>query len=139
MTAVLPAPGIEVEIALAVGRTADAGVWDSGRFDVNVWSQTDTTLGDWLDVSCSVLDGVELNAGASDADGVVTRWEAATCAFTLIGDAWNPNSGPYAGLLGPNLPVRVRWRPLGSPDWLTAFLGATDDSGFNYTYKGNRP
>jgi len=139
MTAVLPDPGIEVEICLGVGRTDTAAVWDTGRFDVNTWTTSDTSLGDWVDVSCSVLDGVDMTAGASNDDGVVTRWEAATCSFTLVGYQWNPNSGPYAGLLAPNLPVRVRWRPVGSDTWMTAFLGAVGDSGFAYTHKGNRP
>jgi hypothetical protein len=114
-------------------------VWDGAdtEWDVSAWSQTDTTLGDFVDVTCDVLDdGVGLKAGASSADGVVTRWEAATCDFRLVGTAYDPRSGPWAGLLGPGVEVAVRWRTLAADaEWLTAFRGLTDDEGFSYDPK----
>lgn len=139
--------GAELEVDLGLGHQAGAAVWESARWDVEAWSQTDTTMGDWVDVTCSVLDdpGVELGAGSSDADGVVTRWEAATCGFTLFGAQWDPWGGPWAGVIGPGLPVRVRWRPtpaarapaaatgLATGDWQDAFVGSVADGGYGYT------
>lgn len=139
MSAAIPAAGIEIEVCLGVGRSANVGVWDTGRWDANTWGQTDTSLGDWVDVTCQTLTPLELAAGASGADGVVTRWEAATCSFTLIGDVFDPRSGPYAGLLGPGLPARVRWRPIGTQTWIVAFTGYVDDSGFTYDAKVTPP
>ena len=90
--------GIDIEVALGIGRQADWGVWDSGTWDVDVWGDPDTALGDWVDVTCQVIDGLQLSARArTQADGVVTRWEAATAVFTLLGDDWDPWAGPYAG------------------------------------------
>ena len=131
----LPGPGIDVEVCLGVGQSETTGVWDEGRWDVDTWGQTDTELGDWVDVTCYVLnaDGVSLGAGVNNADGVVTRWEAATCALTLLGALFDPGGEIWGGLLGPGLPVRVRWRPTGAADWLVAFLGAVDDDGFRYS------
>ena len=133
MTATLPGPQVDLEVCLAVGQQALAGVWDTGTWDTNVWAQTDTELGDWVDVTCNVEVPFEMHAGTDRADGVVTRWEAATTALTLHGDAFNPRSGPYAGLLGPGLPVRIRWRPTGAPDWRPGFSGYVDDDGFTWT------
>lgn len=139
MSAILPGPMIEFEVALAVGQAANAGVWESGVWDANSWGETDTSLGDWVDVSCYVINsGVHLTAGATSADGVVTRWEAATTNFELLGAQFDPRSGPYAGLLSPGLPVRIRWRPnVVGAEWLTAFGGFVDDDGFSYSAKGH--
>ena len=125
--------GIDVEVALGLGRQADWGVWDAGRWDGAVWGDPDTALGDWVDVTCQVVDGLELAAGADQEDGVVTRWEAATCVFTLLGADWDPWGGPYAGRVGPQVPVRVRWRtttPIGA--WAHAFEGSVDDEGWEW-------
>ena len=133
MTATLPGPAIEIEVCIAVGQQAAGGVWDAARWGVNVWGQTDTSLGDWVDVTCDVEVPFQLHAGTDRSDGVVTRWEAATTALTLHGDAYNPRSGPYTGLLGPGLPVRIRYRKVGSPTWLPAFNGYVDDDGFTWS------
>ena len=133
----LPGPGVDLEVCLGIGTIEPGGVWDLGTFDYNTWQETDTSLGDWTDVTCDVLVPVTFGAGSS-ADGVVTRWEAQTCAFTLRGSVYDPRSGPYVGLLGPGLPVRVRWRPTGSPDWISAFVGQTDDDGFTYDPKSHQ-
>ena len=133
MTALLPGPQIELEVCIAVGRQADAAVWDAGRWDVNVWSQPDTALGDWVDVTCDVQVPFELHAGTDQTDGIVTQWQAATTALTFWGDRYNPRSGPHAGLLGPGLPLRIRWRPIGDADWRPAFSGYVDDDGFTWS------
>lgn len=145
--------GVDLEVALAIGRQENAGVWDSASWDEQLWSQTDTTLGDWVDVTCDVADGVALNAGSDDADGVVTRWEAATATLTLLGAQWDPWTGVCADLLGPQLPLRVRWRlsdpsdprghvhgltaahsaSAGDPHpWVEAFTGHVDNQGYQW-------
>lgn len=134
----LPDPQIDIEVSLGVGSIYPGGVWDSATWDYNTWQQPDTSLGTWTDVTCYVIndDGLRLAAGSTSTDGVVTRWEAQTCSFTLIGDQWNPR-GPYSGLLGPGLPVRVRWK-LSSQDathWVVCFTGYVDDTGFTYDPK----
>ena len=138
MSTLLPGPNIEIETALGIGSASRAGVWDAAAWDGNVWANPDTALGDWVDITCYTLDGVSLGAGTQSADGVVTRWEAATCAFDVYGEAFDPRSGPWAGLLGPSIPVRVRWRLPGANAWVVAFLGYTDDEGFTYDPKTKR-
>jgi hypothetical protein len=135
VSALLPGPNLEIETALGIGLSGSAGAWDEGAWDANVWANPDTELGDWVDITCYTLDGLSLGAGSQSADGVVTRWEAATCALDVYGAAFDPRSGPWAGLLGPSIPVRVRWRVPGAVDWVTAFLGYTDDDGFSYDPK----
>jgi hypothetical protein len=137
VTATCPALGIELEVALGIGTIEPGGVWDEGEWDLNTWQQPDTSMGDWTDVTDRTVSPISTGAGSS-ADGVVTRWEAATCALDLIGAQWDPRSGPYARLLGPGLPVRVRWRPIGDTEWLVAFIGAADDDGFSYDPKTQR-
>ena len=138
MSAALPGPGIDLEVCLAVGRPENAGVWDTGRWDAAVWADTDTDLGDWVDVTCDVEVPFTMHAGTDSGDGVVTRWEAATVAFTLWGDLYNPRAMPWAGLLGPGLPVRIRWRPTGTTDWLPGFAGYVDDDGFKWSKQPGR-
>ena len=128
--------GIDIEVALGIGTIKPGAVWDASTWDFNTWQETDTPLGDWTDITCDVVEPVVLASG-SNPDGVVTSWEAQTCSFTLTGDTYDPRSGPYMTLLGPALPVRVRWRPTGTDDssWLTSFVGQTDDDGFTYDPK----
>lgn len=137
--ATLPGPQIDIEVALAIGTIEPGGVWDTGTWNYNTWLATDTPLGNWTDVTCDVLVPLTMAAGSSP-DGVVTRWEAQTCAFTLDGEQYDPRSGPYVGLLGPQLPVRVRWKPTGTDDtaWRPCFVGQTDDDGFTYDPKSKR-
>jgi hypothetical protein len=134
MTAVLPGPGIELSVEIGVGRLTPTAQWDYEAWDQSSWGDPESTLGDFVDVTCYTVDGVSLGAGSS-ADGVVTRWEAASCAFQLIGDLFDPNAGPWVGLLGPGVPVRVRWRPASGGSWWTAFTGQTTDDGFSYDTK----
>jgi len=120
------------------------GEWDVSPWDESTWEQTDTELGDWLDVTCDVLDeSLSVSAGSSKAEGVVTRWEAATASLSLYGDEYNPRIGQWAGLLTPGLPVRIRWRPYpartipavfarAADGWLTVFLGTVADEGFQW-------
>lgn len=134
----LPGPQIDIEVCLGIGTVYPGAVWDSGVWDYNTWQETDTALGNWTDVTCYVPNGLKLAAGSSSSDGVVTRWEAQTCAFTLLGKLFDPRTGPYTGLLGPGLPVRIRWRVTGDPDWLTAFVGQVTDDGFTFDPKAER-
>ena len=124
---------IDLEVAVGVGRLASWGAWDEGEWGVNTWGDADTSLGDWVDVTCQIEDGLQLQAGVDVTDGIVTHWEAATCAFSLIGSDWDPWAGPYAGYVGPQLPVRVRWRQTTGPGaWQPAFEGTVDDEGWNW-------
>lgn len=143
MSALVADGQAEIAVELGVGRQGQRGVWDAGSFDQAVWGQSDTSLGDWVDVTCFVINGsLTLSAGSSTADGVVTRWEAASCAFVLVGQQWNPWQGPYAGVVGPAVPVRVRWRSVTVPpadllavdttQWQLAFTGMTDDDGYTW-------
>lgn len=131
MTAVTDWGG-EIEIALAIAREYPAGEWDTSEWDAAEWDDADTPLGDWLDVTCDALVPLHLKAGASRTEGVVTRWEAATATLSLLGELYDPRTGPWAGKLGPGLPVRVRWRPVASPDWRTVFLGDVANGGYEW-------
>lgn len=128
--------GIDVEVSLGIGTIKPGATWDASTWDYNTWQETDTPLGNWTDVTCDVIEPVTVGSGSSP-DGVVTRWEAQTCTFTMSGSLYDPRSGPYVGLLGPALPVRVRWKPTGTDDtaWLTTFTGQSDDDGFTYDPK----
>jgi hypothetical protein len=97
-------------VELAVGRAADAGAWGTSRWDQARWGTSDTTLGDWLDVTCDVLDDLRLSAGSNVGDGVTRRWESASAAFTLDGPQWDPWNGPHVGIIGDRTPVRISWR-----------------------------
>jgi hypothetical protein len=133
--------GVELSVELGIGRQANRAVWDTARWDSSaVWGNPDTSLGDWVEVTCDTADPFTLAAGASEADGVVTRWEAATCSLRLLGAQYDPWSGPYAGIVGPMVPLRVRWRPAGgsSGSWLAAFTGAVAADGWDWT-PGKRP
>jgi hypothetical protein len=89
-----------------------------------------------MDVTCDVLDPFEFHAGTDSSDGIVSHWESATLSLQLLGERWNPFSGPYAGLLGPQTPIRVRWRPAGDAEWRGVFLGFVDDDGFKWSRRG---
>lgn len=137
----MTAYGVELELAIGVGRPDDVMVWNTDQWDLLTWGATDTDLGDWVDVTCQAADGVGLKAGADDGDGVVTRWEAQTLACTLVGEMFDPWSGPYAPLIGPMIPIRLRWRApdlhrfamLADPEgWVTAFTGYVDAAGYNW-------
>lgn len=150
MSALVADGQVEFAVEFGIGRAELAGVWDDATWDRNVWAQTDTELGDWVDVSCEVIDeSVTLASGTEQADGVVSHWAAATCSLRVIGAQFNPWRGPYAGVLGPNMPVRMRWRPAGGttlmdgladelPDeeagagWLCVFVGSVDDAGYTW-------
>ena len=106
----LTAYGVELLVELAVGRAADAGLWGQSAWDQARWGTSDTTSGDWVDVTCDVLDSLRMTAGSNTEDGVTRRWESASSSFTLGGDQWDPWNGPHAGILGDRTPVRVSWR-----------------------------
>lgn len=149
--------GVDLRVQLGIGRQADRAVWDSSRWDTDaVWGASETALGDWVDVTCDVDDPFTLAAGASDADGIVTRWEAATLGMTLWGNLYDPWDGPHAGTLGPQTPVRVLWRPhtpapaaaaltaridalAGEQEWVPAFTGAVAADGYRWTPAARGP
>jgi len=102
--------GIDLLVELAVGRAADAGVWGRSTWGQTRWGSTDTTTGDWIDVTCDVIDGLRMTAGSNTDDGVTRRWESASAAFTLDGPQWDPWNGPHRDVLGDRTPVRISWR-----------------------------
>jgi hypothetical protein len=140
--------GVDLLVELAVGRAVDAGLWGTSRWDQTRWGTSDTTAGDWLDVTCDVLDGLRLAAGSNTDDGVTRRWESASAAFTLDGPAWDPWNGPHAGIVGDRTPVRVSWRStsivlelledFGVPTsrdvvgWVRAFTGYIATRGYSW-------
>lgn len=106
----------------------------------------------WVDVTCDVdtSAGIALAAGASDDAGVLTTWEAATCAFRLIGSDYEPFTGPLSAWIGIGIPVRVRFRPMdaGVAAWTTSAVRAADSGAYwtaftgrvtedGWPYKGN--
>ena len=138
MTTATTKYGIDLRIDLGIGRQESRGAWDAGIWGMNVWGQSDTLFGDWVEVTCDVADPFTLTAGASNADGIVTRWEAATLGMTLYGDDYDPWNGPWAGVVGPGIAARVLWHPHPEitppagilpppvaelPGWYPAFLG----------------
>jgi hypothetical protein len=102
--------GLELLVELAIGRAADAGLWGTSRWDQSRWGTSELEAGDWLDITCDVIDGLRLAAGSNTDDGVSRRWESASASFTLDGAQWDPWNGPHAGILGDRTPVRVSWR-----------------------------
>jgi hypothetical protein len=133
---VLPS-GYRVSVQIGVGRSAQAGVWDSPGWDEVYWADPETTLGDWVDITCYVVD-FAVTGGASAADGILTRWEGRTASLTLAGDLWNPWSGPYAGLLTPALPVQILWAPPGAGALGACFVGSVDEGGWNWDPRAKR-
>lgn len=141
--------GVDLLVELAVGRSADAGLWATSTWGGTTrWSTSATPLGDWLDVTCDVLDGVRLSAGSNTDDGVTRRWESASAGLTLSGDQWDPWNGPHAGVVGDRTPVRISWRTSSlllellaafgihpAPDvagWIPAFTGYVATRGYSW-------
>lgn len=142
--------GVDLRVEIAVGRAADAARWGQSRWDQARWGTSDTDLGDWLDVTCDVLDDLRLSAGSNTDDGVSRRWESASAAFTLDGAQWDPWNGPHAGILGDRTPVRVSWRatsaatlerleafgvpaaPYDAAGWTSAFVGFIATRGYSW-------
>lgn len=124
--------GVDLLVELAIARPADAGRWGSGLWDVATWGDTDTPTGDWIDVTCDVLDPLRLTAGSNTDDGVTRRWESASASFVLHGAQWDPWTGPYAEVLGDRTPARVSYRRTGDAAWLAAFTGFIATRGYNW-------
>lgn len=122
MTATIGAGSIEVAIEMRLGALAGY-------------------VRAWEDVSCMIdrAAGVTFAAGASDDAGPTTVWQAATCAFRLVGDAFDPfGSGAYSAAAGPAVDTRVRWRSLDptTAAAITAMLGADEGSGWRTAFYG---
>lgn len=140
--------GLELLVEIAVGRAADAALWGGDAWGQSRWGDSDLEAGDWLDVTCDVLDGVRLSAGSNTDDGVARRWESASAAFTLDGSQWDPWNGPHAGIVGDRTPVRISWRSVGlvmgflarfglrpatrADGWVPAFTGYVAARGYGW-------
>lgn len=124
--------GVDLLVELAIARSADEGLWGHGLWDVARWGDAETPTGDWIDVTCDVLDGVRLTAGSNTSDGVTRRWESASASFTLDGAAYDPWSGPYQEVLGDRTPVRISYRVTGETAWARAFTGFVATRGYNW-------
>jgi len=124
--------GVDLAVELAIGRAADAALWGSSKWGQSRWATSDTSAGDWVDVTCDVLDGVRMTAGSNTDDGVTRRWESASLALVLDGDQWDPWNGPHAGVIGDRTPVRVRWRRTGTTPWLAGFTGYVATRGYDW-------
>ena len=73
--------GIDLLVQLGIGRQTDRAVWDSASWSTSaVWGESDTSLGDWVDVTCELLDALRLSAGSNTDDGVTRRWESASAS-----------------------------------------------------------
>lgn len=126
--------GVALRVELGIGRAADAGLWGTSKWGQARWATADTTTGDWVDVTCDVLDGLRLAAGSNTDDGVTRRWESASASFVLDGAQWDPWNGPHAGVLGDRTPVRVQHHPLSPPGapWQAAFTGYVATRGYSW-------
>ena len=114
--------GIDLEVCLALADAELGGVWDSSNWNAAVWQQADTSMGDWLDVTCDCAT-IDLAGGATTSDGVLSRWENRTGTLTLYGPDYDPWSAPYAGKLTPALPVRIRYRATGASGLVGVLYG----------------
>lgn len=124
--------GVDLIVELAIGQSGDAGHWGSGRWGIDRWGTSDTSLGDWVDVTCDVLDGLGLSASSNTDDGVSRRWESSSASFTLDGSVWDPWNGPHQGIVGDRTPVRVSWRMTGATVWVRAFTGFIATRGYSW-------
>jgi hypothetical protein len=125
MTAILPysTGDLELAVEMAIGGSGVNG-WDQSAWDFAAWASD--TSGGWVDVTCDTSE-VTLASGASAPDGLLTAINGTTGGVTLHGDQYNPWAPPQApGLLGPAVPVRLRWRHVGDASFQTAFTGVTD-------------
>lgn len=124
--------GVDLLVELAIGQAADAATWGTGKWGTGRWGSTDTTVGDWVDVTCDVVGDVSLSAGSNTDDGVTRRWESASAAFVLDGPSFDPWNGPWRNALGDRTPVRVSWRTTGAPAWSRAFTGFVATRGYSW-------
>lgn len=114
---------LELAVQMAIGQNVSS--WDLSSWNFSEWSSE--LVGGWVDVSCDVSE-INITAGASAPDGVLTAINSTTGGITLHGDQYNPWAAPWGdqGALGPKVPVRLLWRHQGDSSWLTAFTGVTD-------------
>lgn len=124
--------GVDLIVELGIGQAAAAGHWGTGLWGTDRWGESDTSLGDWVDVTCDVLDDVRLTAGSNTDAGVSRRWESASCSFTLDGPVWDPWNGPHADVVGDRTPVRISWRPAPDQPWIPTFSGYIATRGYSW-------
>jgi hypothetical protein len=147
-----------VRAAISAGNTMHAGPHVYDRLDAgNVLGGGDPVGRDggaqlWVDISRDVLD-VELAGGASSAQGIFSKPDAATVTVTLADpdgdyDPLNPDS-PYAygnrSRLVPGIPVEVFAEVIADPAAATPtvtthylFTGTADSWGEEWTPRPNR-
>lgn len=142
-----------VRAAIAAGHTWTLGPHDADRLDdgnvlggAPILPAGRATASDllWIDMACDTLD-VELAAGASSSEGILTKPDAATCVVNLADperkyDPLNASS-PYAlgtrSRLVPGTPVDVFCEVVDgdtgawSREWL--FTGSADSWGEDWT------
>jgi hypothetical protein len=78
-----------------------------------------------VDITCDVTE-IDITSGASSADGLITQINGTSGGLTVYGSDYNPWSGPWAGMLTPDLAVDIRWRHVGDTSWIYAFTGVVD-------------
>jgi len=130
MLRALWADHVELQVEIALGLPGDLIF----TLDDPVQSQLDANMmlgsvdGQYDDVTCDVRS-LTWRTGATRGDGILTRWEAASCSIVLDNrDAqYDPTQQP-ARLL-PMIRVRIRARRVpndGTTPWLPMFMGYAD-------------
>jgi hypothetical protein len=124
VSALIAGGAVEVEVALALGLEAGTGRWDdpAAVFGVTRWGQSDSSLGDWVDVTCQTLE-LHLEMSGDEPDPLVPLPYAGTCTGRLIGDLFDPWTGPWQGLIGEGTAARVRARASAGDSWSTVIDG----------------
>ena len=125
MSALIPYDTGTLEIAVQMAIGTQVTLWDQSSWNYAEWSSE--LVGGWVDVTCDASE-VNLTAGATAPDGVVTAINATTGGISLHGDQYNPWAPPWGdqGQLGPRVPVRLLWRHQGDATFKTFFTGVTD-------------
>ena len=100
---------LELSVQMAIGAGGAGSAWDASTWNHSKWASE--IVGGWVDVTCDVSD-VNLTAGASQPDGVLTAINSTTGGITLHGDQYNPWAPPWGdqGQLGPRMAVQLLWR-----------------------------
>jgi hypothetical protein len=117
----------QLQVMIAVGRPDD----QTFTLDDATLGQLDGigTLGSpdspWLDVTCDVR-AASWQSGATRTDGVLTRWEAGSCAITFDNNAAQFDiTAPNTRFL-PMVAVRIRYKLTADTDWTPAWYGYAD-------------
>lgn len=111
--------------------------WDEGKWDDFNWN--DTASDDmWTDLTCSAINA-SVRAGASQTNGVLTRYESSTLDMELTDvprllDPFNPNGLAQFGRMRPRAGIRLRVRHNSEPAvWYYLFTGFMESLVFDYS------